>query len=387
MAAIPQPLATVPAPDGPAGFWWDRWLSWRNRLLSSPRFQRWAADFPLTRPVARRNARALFDLVAGFVYSQILVACVRLDLFDILAAAPLAPATLARRIGLAEPAAVTLLKAASSLKLVQALPDGRYGLGPLGAALRGNPSLGAMIAHHAMLYADLTEPVSLLRGQTADPQLAAFWAYAGHKAPAATTPAQVRGYSALMAQSQELIAGEVLDAYSLRRHRRLLDIGGGEGVFLSAAGIRYPDLGLMLFDLPSVVERAPARFEGAGVASRATIFAGDFFRDRLPTGADIVSLVRVLHDHDDEFALAILRKAYAALPKDGILLVAEPMSGTSGAEPAGDAYFGIYLAAMGSGRPRTAAEISLLLRRAGFHRTRLAPTRTPMVVRVMVANS
>jgi demethylspheroidene O-methyltransferase len=66
----------------------DCWIDWRNRLLSDPRFQRWAADFPLTRPIARSRAKGLFDLVAGFVYSQTLAACVRLDLFPILGGGP-----------------------------------------------------------------------------------------------------------------------------------------------------------------------------------------------------------------------------------------------------------------------------------------------------------
>ena len=54
---------------------------WANRLQANPRFRRFAAAFPLTRFVARRRARALFDLCAGFVYTQVLTACVRLDLF------------------------------------------------------------------------------------------------------------------------------------------------------------------------------------------------------------------------------------------------------------------------------------------------------------------
>ncbi len=55
----------------------------------------WAAAFPLTRPIARRRTRALFDLCAGFVYSQILLACVQLQLFDILAERPATAAALA----------------------------------------------------------------------------------------------------------------------------------------------------------------------------------------------------------------------------------------------------------------------------------------------------
>ena len=296
-------------------------------------------------------------------------------------------ADLSSRLGLTDAAAATLVKAAAALGLAECLPDGRYGLGELGAALRGNPSLAAMIDHHSMLYADLADPVALLRGEIADPKLAAFWDYARNPEPASATPERVKDYSALMAQSQALVAGEILEAYPLRRHRVLLDVGGGEGAFLAAVGQRYPNLNLCLFDLPAVAQRAAARFDAAGLHDRASIFAGDFFRDSLPKGADIVSLVRVLHDHDDQFALGLLRQVHAALPKDGIVLVAEPMSGAAGAEPVGDAYFGFYLAAMGSGRPRKPEEIASLLRQAGFRQPKLAATRTPLVVQVMFAKA
>lgn len=375
----------LPQPAAPARAWREIWLGFRNRLIASPAFQRRAAGFFLTRPIARRRARALFDLMAGFVYSQTLAACVRLKLFEMLAGGPLTVAQLSRNMHLPEDATTLLLKAAAALDLLQALPDGRFALGQLGAALVGNPSLAAMVEHHAMLYADLADPVALLDGTLESPQLKAFWAYAQNPKPAETAPRQVRGYSALMAKSQEMVAREVLDSVSLRRYRRLLDIGGGEGVFLSAAAARYGNLDLMLFDLPAVAARAAQRFEAAGLAGRARTFGGDFFGDPLPQGADIVSLVRVLHDHDDDFALAILRHAHAALPQGGTLLLAEQMAGTRGAEPSGDAYFGFYLAAMGSGRPRTADEIAHLLRRAGFRRIRPVANNTPLVVRIILA--
>ena len=63
-------------------------LRWRDRLSASPGFRRWAGGFWPTRFVARRRAGELFDLAAGFVYSQVLKACVELDLFRILAEGP-----------------------------------------------------------------------------------------------------------------------------------------------------------------------------------------------------------------------------------------------------------------------------------------------------------
>jgi demethylspheroidene O-methyltransferase len=388
------------APEAPLT-WADRWCAWRDRLLADRHFQRWAAAFPLTRPIARRRARGLFDLVAGFVYSQVLLACTRLHLFEILADGPQTLAALAPRLALTEDAAERLLAAAVSLQLAQHRSGGRYGLGPLGAPLVGDTAISAMVEHHAVLYADLRDPVALLRGQGGATALSQYWPYAGDDAArgAATDAAggstgrdagasaaeRVAEYSALMSASQPLVAEQVLAAYPLHKHRCLLDVGGGEGTFLKAVAPHAPDLRLMMFDLPSVAERARMRLAEAGLVQRATAFGGSFFDDPLPTGADIVTLVRVLFDHSDERALAILRAVRKALPPDGTLLIAEPMAGTPGAEAMGDAYFGFYLLAMGKGRSRSAADLGELLRAAGFGPPNLLRTPMPLQTQVLLA--
>ncbi|MEH3148740.1 MAG: methyltransferase [Methylobacterium frigidaeris] len=383
MRPAPHALPTSPAGRPP---WRDRLLALRHRLIASPRFQRLAAAFPPTRPVARRNARALFDLCAGFVYAQVLAACLRLDLFRLLAAGPLAPEAVAERLDLSPDRALCLLRAAASLGLLTALRDGRFALGDLGAALLGNPSVAAMVAHHALLYDDLRDPVALLRGEGGPTRLSAYWAYAGADDPAGAGEEAVAPYGALMGASQALVARDILDAYPLRRHAHLLDVGGGEGAFAIEAARSVPELRITLFDLPSVAARAGRRFAAEGVAARAEAVGGSF-HGGLPRGADVVSLVRVVHDHDDGPALALLKAARDALPPGGTLLLAEPMAGTPGAEPVGDAYFGFYLLAMGSGRPRTAAELARLLAAAGFTQVREHPTRRPMLVRLLAART
>ncbi len=112
---------------------------------------------------------------------------------------------------------------------------------------------------------------------------------------------------------------------------------------------------------------------------------GDFTADSLPTDADVVTLIRVLHDHDDDVANQLLRAIRRTLPPEGRLIIAEPMAGTEGARPVGDAYFGFYFLAMGGGRARTPETIGSMLRAAGFRRTRLLRNPMPMVARVIVA--
>ncbi len=354
-------------------------------IVARPAFRRFAARFFLTRPVARAETRALFDICAGFVYAQILRACLELRLFDILLEGPASAETLAPRLRLTVDAAVRLLDGAVALRLAKRRRGGRYALGSLGAALVGNDAIAAMVAHHAMFYADLADPVALLRGETTT-QLSRYWAYARAEAPAGVLPAQVADYTRLMAASQPLVADEILDAYPVRRHRCLMDVGGGEGVFLSEAATRAPDLQLVLFDLPPVAERATARFAANGLQARTRAVGGSFLHDSLPTGADLISLVRVVHDHDDESVLHLLHAVHDALPRNGTLLLAEPMAGTPGAARMGDAYFGFYLLAMGSGRPRTAETLTGMLRSAGFGRVRRMPTHTPLLTSVLVAH-
>ena len=363
----------------------ERVWHWRRRLAANPNFQRWAAKSPLTRWFARRQARALFDLCAGFVYSQVLSACVKLKVFETLLGGPQTSGAVAAQIGLDTAASLRLLKAAASLRLLKALPDGRFALDDLGAAMIGNPAVGAFVVHHDLFYADLVDPVALLRGEKAT-KLSRFWTYSENQPQDEMSVGDdTLAYSDLMTRTQGLIADTVLDAYPFARHRRLLDVGGGEGAFLTALARRAPGLDLILFDLPPVAERARSLFSALGLAGRVTVVGGDVLHDRLPDGADIATLVRVLHDHDDQAARAILTSVRDALPQNGALVIAEPMAGAPGAEPMGDAYFGFYLLAMGRGRPRTLREIGSLLEQTGFGRTRKLWTPNPLTISALAA--
>jgi demethylspheroidene O-methyltransferase len=367
--------------------WRDRLLGLRDTILANAGFQKFAGTFAPTRPIARHRASKLFDLCAGFVYSQILLACVRLKLFEQLAAGPMTSNELALRLKLSEHSMRLLLDAAASLQLVQPRSGGRFGLGSLGAALLGNPGVIAMIAHHAMLYDDLADPVALLRGGGGTGRLAAYWPYATGAQPADLSREAVAPYTALMSRSQPMIANEVLAAYSFRQHRCLLDVGGGDGAFLSVVAAKNPELRCLLFDLPAVAAHAGERFRRDGLASRATAIGGSFLTDALPSGADIISLVRIVHDHNDDHVMAILRAVRDALPVNGTLLIAEPLAGIHGTEPVADAYFAFYLLAMGSGRPRTFEGLRTMLADAGFGDVVLKPAGMPMLTSVLTAKA
>jgi len=360
----------------------------RNRVFSSARFQYWAARLPVIRWIARTRARGAFDLLAGFAYSQVLRAYVEGGLFDILSQGPITAADVASRMGLSESAALTLLRAGRPLMLSEEPAGDHWMLGEQGAVFATNPGVQAMVRHHRLLYADLADPLTLLRADRREPTaLSRFWTYAGALQGATERGEDTAEYSRLMAASQHFVAEEVLASVDFRDVRRLLDVGGGHGAFLDHIGAAWPHLQLGLFDLPEVAETGAQLLGQAADPGRVTAHPGNFFSDPIPQGYDMVSLVRILHDHDDAPAQALLGNIRASLRPGARLLIAEPMARIPGVEAMGETFFGFYLWAMGSGRPRSPAEIATMCRAAGFSTIRLVATAQPVNASVIMATT
>jgi demethylspheroidene O-methyltransferase len=357
----------------------------RNRLLSSERFRSIAQKLPIFQLIARNRSVELFRLCSGFIHSQVLLACVRLGLFDMLRPGAMPVSAIARGTGIDEGRMQRLLDAAVGIELLERLGDGRYGLGVHGAAMAGNTSLLALVEHHALFYQDLADPVSLFTNPDAETAMAKLWPYASGDHPESLARKDVTRYTELMAASQAMIAEQVLGAVSLREHRRLLDIGGGAGAFAIAVAQRWPQLEITIADIPAVAEIARERVEQAGMASRIDVIGVDATRHTLPQGFDLVSLVRILHDHDESTAMAILASAKHAIEDGGTLLVAEPMADAAGAGGLIATYFHVYLLAMGSGRPRDFDELSRLLENGGFRDVRRLRTTVPLITSVVTA--
>jgi demethylspheroidene O-methyltransferase len=143
-----------------------------------------------------------------------------------------------------------------------------------------------------------------------------------------------------------------------------------------------------MFDLPPVLDLAREGLKAKGLSERVALHPGSFLDDPLPEGADLITLVRVAHDHPDAVVRQILQKAHAALPVGGVLLLAEPMAQPD--EEAGqpsasaDAYFHFYLLAMGAGRLRTPQELQSLMEEAGFTHVERVPNAMPIHARILL---
>jgi demethylspheroidene O-methyltransferase len=188
-----------------------------------------------------------------------------------------------------------------------------------------------------------------------------------------------------MASSQNFVVAELLRSYDFGNHRRVLDVGAGKGQFVAALASRESHLTFVLFDLPSVLPVAQQHHAALGLGQRVAYAPGSFFDDALPTGADVITLIRVAHDHPDAAVRTILRKVFDALPSGGTFLLAEPMAHGGPTQEASDAYFHFYLMAMGAGQLRTPEKLSGMLAEAGFSHIKLLANAMPIHTRILIA--
>ena len=368
----------------------DAWQAKLERWYAHPGLYRWSLSNPLTRWLTRRRTRKLFDLMAGFVHSQVVLGCVRLDLFRTLHQAPAPLDALAARTGLPPAVLQRLLLSAVALGLLEHRSQGRFGLGPLGVPLAQHEGIAQMIEHNHLLYQDMQDPLKFLQNAWSG-GMAEYWPYA-HEKTAAVMPAaqedKFTRYSQLMAASQGFVVQEILSSYFFDEHRCVLDVGAGKGRFVSELAAHAPHLKFKMFDLPPVLSLARDNLQSKDLTERVSLHPGSFLDDPLPEGADLITLVRVAHDHPDAVVRQILQKAHDALPIGGVLLVAEPMAQPDAEagqpEASVDAYFHFYLLAMGAGRLRTPQELQNMMQEAGFTHVELVPNAMPIHARILL---
>ena len=185
-------------------------------------------------------------------------------------------------------------------------------------------------------------------------------------------------FNQAMASFSAALSAPLMAAYEFGSFRRIADIGGGTGRLLADLLTAHRNARGVLFDLPNVVTGALAVLAASGVEARCDVVGGSFF-DGLPSGADAYILRAILHDWDDDRAIAILANCRKAMTGDAILLIVErvlPEKAVRGS--AADSYLLDLemLVNTPGGRERTEEEFRTILTTAGFAAMRVVSTTT-----------
>ncbi|GHB73754.1 hypothetical protein GCM10010331_72220 [Streptomyces xanthochromogenes] len=128
--------------------------------------------------------------------------------------------------------------------------------------------------------------------------------------------------------------------------RRVLDVGGGDGVNAIALAQANPGVEFTVLDLPGTVQIARRKIAEHGLAERISVRAADIFADDYPAGHDCVLFANQLVIWSPEENVRLLRKAHAALPDGGRVLVFNAMSDDSGDGPLYAALDNVYFATL-----------------------------------------
>jgi protein-L-isoaspartate O-methyltransferase len=300
----------------------------------------------------------ILGIARAFQESRVLLSGAELDLFTLLAPAPMKAPDIAAQIG-ADLRALTIeLDALAAMGLL-VKRDGAYRTEPSAAELlaSGRPgSILPMILHNANLWVRWT---GLTR------------AVAGPQAEKKTDEASLLSFIGGMHVIAAPLAARIVELVKPGASRRLLDVGGASGTYTLAFLAASPAMRATLFDRGPVVELARERLREAGVLDRVTLAPGDFYSDALPGGHDLVFVSAIIHQNDPGQNVDLFRKAFAALEPGGRIVVRDHVLSPDRTAPRSGALFAVnMLAVFSGGNSYTLAEISDALTQAGFGQVR-----------------
>src|SRR3954463_7460290 len=192
-------------------------------------------------------------------------------------------------------------------------------------------------------------------------------------------PREEQVFDDAMTAISALWAPTIAAAYDFGRWRSLTDVGGGNGLLLSAILSAHPTLEGTLADVPSVLERARRRdFLSGELAARLRFETCDFFH-AVPSGSRAYVMKNILHDWNDEQAGGILRNCRRAVPDDGVLLLIEYRLGAANTSSLGNT-MDLVMLTMTGGKERTVEEHRELLAVADFQVNRVIPVSSEIMI-------
>jgi hypothetical protein len=185
-------------------------------------------------------------------------------------------------------------------------------------------------------------------------------------------PEEARVFDDMMANFPDDRHPAIAAAYDFSGSRLIADIGGGNGAALRAILAREPSARGLVFDRPDVV----ANLSRAQLLDGRIVAEGGDFLERVPKGADIYLLIRVLHDWDDAGCHQILKQCRSAMGASSTLILGEELLEPAPEHGHPTAYLiDTHMMTMfGQARARSEDEFKSLLANSGFALSRVIGT-------------
>src|SRR5262245_34955495 len=275
------------------------------------------------------SAGDILTIGHGFMDAKVLLAAVKLHLFDELEKGPLTGSQIAERLGLHARAIPDFPDALVALGVLERDGDGpgaRYSNTPAGAdcLVRGEDGYigGVLELYDERTFGLWDHLEAALR--TGAPQNESKESGREVFEDLYRDPASLERFVAAMSGISRPKFSALAERFDFAPYRTLCDVGGSAAELSCAVAARHPHVRCTSFDLPVVEPIARAAIARRGLADRVTTAAGDFFRDPLPR-ADVITMGMILHDWNLEKKKALIRAAYEALPTGGAFIAIEQL--------------------------------------------------------------
>lgn len=323
--------------------------------------------------VSPEQIQEVLQLVRGYRASQAIYVVVELGIPDLLASGPRDTDALAQATETHPGALFRILRFLAGVGLFDEISPRQFSLTALGATLCTDAPgslrptiLGTMDLSRWQAWGQLLH--SVRTGETAFMYVHGmeYFTYLGEHPQAAEL------FNQAMTSNVARSGPAITRAYDFSGVRRLVDVGGGQGLFVATVLQAYPALQGVLLDLPEVVAGASTVLEAAGVADRCQIVGGDFFTG-LPADGDVYLLRQIVHDWDDARAAAILENCRRAMAPAGKVLVIESTIAPEYQQAMPALELDLEMLVILGGQQRTEAEYRALFATAGFQLSRVMP--------------
>lgn len=321
----------------------------------------------------------IFQTAAGFMAGKMLFVATEIGLFEKLAAGPATAEELAARLSIPVRTTRIVADAMVALGFLERQGD-RYVNAPVAAQFLA----GSVRAADMRPFARFWNRISYPRWQTLEQAVRAGQGVLGMLK--FSDAEEQRIFSEGVEGFSQPAARALPTAYDFSTHKRVLDLGGGTGNFLIALAEQYPHLGLTLYELPAAAAVARRCLKDSPHSARIEVVEGDFLRDPIPAGHDVVIMANVVHTLSPELNRTLLRRTRDCVGAGARVLMVDLWLNAERNQPLmGALMSGEFLIMTGDGQSYSEGDGSAMLADSGWHALECLPVAGPARVLIGAA--
>lgn len=162
-------------------------------------------------------------------------------------------------------------------------------------------------------------------------------------------------------------AKDIIAKIDLRNVKKVLDLGAGTGQYAIELVRAKPDIEAVIFDYPSVTKLAEKHLDNCNMRDKIKILSGDFMKDDIGSGYDLVILSSVIHDLSIWDNVKLLQRVYDSMNIEGQVVINEIIIDDNRISPLNSAMYSLnMLVNTQEGDSYTETDIWIMLRESWF---------------------